>query len=300
MSWEAVGVDLGGTKLAAGRVADGRIETLAAEPTPAGGAAAILEAVVRLASRVGRPDLPVGLAVAGQVEPGSGTVLGAPNLPLAGVPVRTELARRLGVPVRTENDVTAAAVGQWLLLDPPPAVLAVITVGTGVGGGVVVDGRPFGGAHGLAVEAGHVVAVPGGERCACGRRGCVEAYAGGRALLRRYRSLAGETGNGAASAEAVLALARAGDPVAVRVWEDARRALEVLVRAVLLLFDPDVLALGGGVASGTPELRHAVAARAAEDAWPGATPPAVVELDSGAAVVGAARLAWAAAQSESA
>jgi glucokinase len=165
-------------------------------------------------------------------------------------------------------------------------------IGTGVGGGVVVDGQPFEGAHGLAVEAGHVVAVPGGERCACGRLGCVEAYAGGRALVRRYGALAGPGGSPARTAEEVVALARTGDPVAARVWADATASLTVLVRAIVLLFDPDVLARGGGVGGGVAELRHALAASAADDAWPGVPPPAVVELDSGAVMVGAARLAW--------
>ncbi len=296
MSWEAVGVDLGGTKIAAGHVVDGRIASHATVPTPSEGPEAILEAVARAAAGAGTPGLPVGLAVAGQVDRATGTVLGAPNLPLGGVPAGELLARRLGTPVRLENDVTAAAVGQWHLLEPPPSVLAVVTVGTGVGGGVVSEGRPFTGAHGLAVEAGHVIAVPGGERCACGRRGCVEAYAGGRALLQRYRTLAGHCGDGVPSTEAVLSLARSGDPVAVRVWEEAQRAMDVLVRAMVLLFDPDVLALGGGVAAGVPELRHAVSSRVAEDAWPGTPPPVVMELDAGAAVVGAARLAWEAAQ----
>ncbi len=284
----AVGIDLGGTKLAAGRVAEGRIVQETTLTTPLAGADAIVEELVRAVTQVGGEGFPVGVAVAGQVDRATGTVLSAPNLPFAGFALGPELSRRLQVPVVIENDVAAAAMGEWMLLDPRPSVLAVLTVGTGIGGGVVVAGVPFRGAHGLAVEAGHVTAIPQGERCACGRRGCVEAYAGGRALLGRYRALAGTAAPDVETAEAVLELARRGDPVAVRVWDDAVTALGAAVRSMVLLFDPDAVAIGGGIVEGVPELRHAISGRVAESAWPGVTPPAVVELHRGAAVIGAA------------
>ncbi len=292
MSWQAVGVDLGGTKVEAGLVKDGQVEASVRAAVPQAGPDAILETVVEAVRRVHRPGLPVGVGVAGQVGAG-GVVLGAPNLPFRELPLARTLGRALGSEPVVENDARAAAFGQFQLLHPRPELLTVITVGTGVGSAVVAEGRPLRGTNGLAGEGGHLVAVQDGEPCACGRRGCVEAYAGGHSLVRRYRALAGASGSQVTTAAQILKLARSGERLAVRVWEDGVGALRVLLRALVLLFDPDVVALGGGVAAAAPELRDALRLYLErEAAWEQATPPAMVELQPGAAVVGAARLAW--------
>jgi glucokinase len=288
MSWEAVGLDVGGTKIEAARVRAGRVETDVRLATPSGESTEVLEAIANAASQVLREGLPVGVAVAGQVAEG-GTVLGSPNLPLAGVALGPELARRLGTRVVVDNDVRLAALGQWELLDPRPRVLAVMSIGTGIGTAVVKDGQAERGAHGLAGEGGHVTAVPDGEMCACGRRGCVEAYAGGRSLVRRYLAMGGDPAcSGAAD---VIRRAREGDRKAVWVWRDAVTALEVLLQSLVILFDPDVVAVGGGVASATPEVLHLLSHHLERAAWGSVPRPALVEMHPGAALIGAARSA---------
>ncbi len=286
MSWEAVGLDVGGTKIDAARVCAGRVEASVRVATPAGAAFEILEALTRAASEVLREGLPVGVAVAGQVAD-DGTVLGSPNLPLAGVELGRELARRLGAPVVVDNDVRLAALGQWELLEPRPKVLAVMSIGTGVGTGVVRDGRADSGAHGLAGEGGHVMAVPDGEMCACGRRGCVEAYAGGKSLVRRYLAMGGNPA--CTDTSEVIARAREGDRKAVRVWRDAVTALEVLLQSLVILFDPDVVAVGGGVAEAAPEALQLLSHHLERATWSSAPRAALVKMQPDATVIGAAR-----------
>lgn len=288
MGWEAVGLDVGGTKIEAALVCAGRIEAKVRMATPSGEASEVLEALEHAASQVLQKGLPVGVAVAGQVTE-DGAVLGSPNLPLAGVALGPELGRRLGTRVVVDNDVRLAALGQWELLAPRPTVLAVISVGTGIGTAVVNDGRAEHGAHGLAGEGGHVTAVPDGEMCACGRRGCVEAYAGGRSLVRRYLAMGGDPA--CADASDVIARAREGDPKAVWVWRDAVTALEVLLQSLVILFDPDVVAVGGGVAEGTPEVMHLLSHHLERVAWGSVPGPALVQMHAGATVIGAARSA---------
>ncbi len=288
MSWQAVGLDVGGTKIEAARVCAGRVEAKARMATPSGEATEVLEAIAHAASQVSREGLPVGVAVAGQVAE-DGTVLGSPNLPLAGVALGSELARRLGVAVVVDNDVRLAALGQWELLAPQPRVLAVMSLGTGIGTAVVRDGRAERGAHGLAGEGGHVMAVPDGEMCACGRRGCVEAYAGGKSLVRRYLAMEGDPA--CAGASDVIARAREGDRKAVWVWRDAVTALELLLQSLVILFDPDVVAVGGGVAEAAPEVLHLLSHHLERAAWTSVPRPSLVEMHAGAAVIGAARSA---------
>jgi glucokinase len=166
-------------------------------------------------------------------------------------------------------------------------------VGTGIGAGVVLNGEPLAGTHNLAAEAGHATFEPGGEVCACGRRGCFEAYAGGRSLARRTRRLLAQGGRGAApvDAAAVLALVRRGDPAAVAVWEEAVEAVRTLAWNLTVLFDPDALVLGGGVVRGAPELLDAVRRHVRDQAWSGFPPPEVAPGHPDAAVLGAARTA---------
>ncbi|NOZ79657.1 MAG: ROK family protein, partial [Acidobacteria bacterium] len=187
MSWSAVGVDAGGTKIAAARVSDGTIEALERRPTPVTSAAAVVDAIAAAVAEVHRPGLPIGVAIAGQVDRRAGVVLSSPNLPGCRVPIAAALQDRFAVPVLVDNDVTLAAFGELGQLDVTPAVLVSLFLGTGIGAGAVIGGVPLAGAHNLAAEAGHATFRPGGELCNCGREGCFEAYAGGLAILRRAR-----------------------------------------------------------------------------------------------------------------
>lgn len=231
-----VALDVGGTKLAAALWDGSEWATVEQARTPGDGRAA-LDELLRLADAVadGGPVAGVGVSFGGRVG-ADGAV--RRSLHVSGwedVPLPEILAERLRAPTLVANDADAGALGEWDAAGRPSAPLCYVTVSTGVGGGVVVAGELVRGAHALAGEIGHLVFEPGGERCACGRRGCVETVASGPAIARR-----------AGRADAAAAAA-AGDEPAARAFEDAARALAVAVDALTAVVDPAFVALGGGV-----------------------------------------------------
>ncbi len=245
-----VGVDVGGTKVAAvlvdaAGVVAGRTRRPSTTDDFAGFVDAIAGAVEDL--RAQAPVDAVGVAVAGNVSADRSRVVTSPNLPpLKGQPLRDELQVRLGLPVVLDNDANAAAwaeyrFGPWSLHQD----IVVITVGTGLGGGVILDGQLRRGAHGFAGEPGHVPVVPDGRRCPCGGRGCWEQYASGTALLRYFRDAGGDP---RLDGPAVTAAAQAGDPHALAAFDEVGRWLGFGLAGVVALLDPAFLVLGGGVA----------------------------------------------------
>jgi glucokinase len=150
-------VDVGGTKVAVAAVVDGQAEHLEQAPTVLDSPEALLDGLEATARRVidaTGPPVAVGVGVPSQIEYATGTVESSVNIPLTGVPLREELQRRFQVPVYVDNDANCAALAEAQLVDEPPArVLLMITLGTGVGGGVVIDGQIFRGAHGLGADA---------------------------------------------------------------------------------------------------------------------------------------------------
>lgn len=306
MGDRAVAVDVGGTKIAAGVVdADGALHRVCRRPTPDDGAA-VIDAIARLVRELDEPGAPVGVGVAGFVDL-TGAVRTAPNLPaLGGWPVRERLAGELGVPVTVGNDADAAAWGELSRgagrgLDG----LAMLTVGTGVGGGLVLHGRLVRGAHGAAGELGHMIVDEGGPGCACGNRGCLEAHASGGAIARKAheRRDAGRLAAGSALArgelrgEDVGAAAGDGDADALAVLADAGFWLGVGAASIANAVDPPVVVVGGGAAE-AGELLLEPARRACADRVLGVggasrEPPALVlsELGGHAGLVGAGLLA---------
>ena len=191
-----LGVDVGGTKVAVGSVADAQVGESVEHPTDVSSTKALLdgiEAGVReLIERVGEPAA-IGLGVPSQIEFATGRVMTSVNIPLAGVPLREELGERFGVPVVVDNDANCAALAEAQFVDDAPAQhLLMLTLGTGVGGGAVIDGAIFRGRDGLGVELGHVSINPDGPRCLgnCPNHGCLEAYCSGSALERDAGELA--------------------------------------------------------------------------------------------------------------
>lgn len=183
-SLDTAGVDVGGTNIEVGLVAeDHRVLERAKAPTPDGGPQAVLDTIVALVGSLGTGPVAVGVGVPGVVH--LGEVLTVPNLPSWDDPVdlRGALGGQLGVPVAFGNDANVGLLGEWLAgaATGCRTVLGV-WMGTGIGGALVIDGRPFDGAGGAAGEIGHIVVRAGGALCACGRRGCVEAYAGRRSM----------------------------------------------------------------------------------------------------------------------
>ncbi|MFK4085906.1 ROK family glucokinase [Kribbella sp. NPDC020789] len=309
-----IGIDVGGTKIAAGVVdADGVIGARTHRDTPADStdatAAAIIDAAAELIAA--HPDVEaVGIGAAGFVSSDRSTVLFAPNLAWRDEPLGARVAEKLKVPVVVENDANAAAWGEFAFGAAREAEhMVCITVGTGIGGGVVIDGQLLRGAHGVAAELGHMRVVPGGHRCGCGARGCWEQYASGRALVREGRAQA-ESGSLAAAqmlsvcgitdpaeltGPMITEAAAAGDPCAVELLEDLGRWLGEGLASIATLFDPTTVVIGGGV-SAAKELLMKSAQVAFEKNLPAkANRPhpsfGLAQLGNDAGLIGAADLA---------
>ncbi len=205
--------------------------------------------------------LRLGVACAGWVDAGGRRIHQSPNLGWHDVRLADLLETLCRLPVQVENDVNAALLGEMAAGAAAGARHCVaVFLGTGVGGGVAADGRLIRGAKGAAAEVGHQVLDPEGPRCTCGRRGCWEAYSGGAGMVNRAREAiaAGEATRLAElerlTTEAIVAAAEAGDAVARRIWEAAcRRSIQGVVN-LAILFDPEVIVIGGGVAAANPAL----------------------------------------------
>lgn len=259
----AVGIDIGGTKLAAGLVAsDGSVLARARDDTPDTGDA-IVEACAKLAAdllaRAGAAsgEAPViGVGAAGMVDL-DGVVRYSPNIAWERYPLRERLVAIAGGRVLVDNDGNVAAWGEFRAgaARDASASMVMLTLGTGVGGGLVIDGRLMRGAHGFGAEFGHVVVRDGGALCPCGGSGCLEAYASGTAVGQRARELleAGEVpgssplhGLAAPDGKAVTLAAHAGDPTAVRIVEEAGYWLGVGITSLVNALDPEIVVVGGG------------------------------------------------------
>jgi glucokinase len=291
-----VGVDVGGTKIAAGLV-DGRGSVLRREVrestglSPAGIISAIAEVVGAL--RRGREDpVAVGVGAAGFIDADRTRVLFAPNLPWLDEPVPAALSAQVGLPVVLENDANAAAWAEYRFgagRGAPETV--VVTVGTGIGVGLVLGGRLYRGAAGIAGEAGHMRVVPDGRECGCGNRGCWEQYSSGPALMRAATERSASFPDGPALTEA----ARAGDGVAVACFADVGQWLGQGLADISAVLDPGRFVVGGGVAD-AGELLLAPARQRYARALTGRghRPPAEIvaaSLGADAGMVGAAELA---------
>ncbi len=261
-----------------------------------------------------------GLAVAGFVSTDRSRVMFAPHLAWRGDPVPARLTARLGLPVVMDHDVNSAAWAEYrhgAATGSPVALL--IALGTGIGAGLVVDGEIYRGAHGVAPELGHVVVVPGGRPCPCGKRGCWERYCSGTALAQTAQELLNGSTDGlpvalsaaerassplstmapaAITGTMVAAAASAGDPVALAAMADLSRWLGVGLAMATDILDPEVIVLGGGVAAAAPHyLPGAVAdlSRAMTGAGHRPEPRVVVaKFGDRAGIIGAALLAGAA------
>lgn len=268
-----IGVDLGGTKFAAGAVSDDgtRQYAFAAEPTlPERGADDIVARMGRLVERViagtiaetraARTDfIGVGIGAPGPLRRADGMVVVAPNLGWRDYPLRDHLAAVTGLPTTLDNDANCATLAEWWAGAARGANTVVgMTIGTGIGGGLIIDGRLHHGSNDVAGEIGHTTIETAGRRCKCGNYGCLEAYASGPAIADRAREALDSDGasvlrsvtNGdlaALTAEHVYDAARGGDDVAREVVRDTARYLGVGVANLLNVINPDVVVLAGGV-----------------------------------------------------
>lgn len=260
-----IGVDVGGTNLRVGVVQQHKVvwefrhtadftHICRSHAAPQ----ALEKIIAEMAAAVGhaRQRYPaaasVGVGFPGFIDPVSGIVSLSPNLPgLHNVDIARPLARRLGIPVRIENDALCAAWGEYLLAEPQPDSLVYIGLGTGVGGGLILNGRPYPGQHGVSMEVGHIIVQPGGRACGCGNQGCLERYASASGIAISYQELSGT----ALDAERIAALAGQGDAHAMEAFRIAAGTLAAALAHIQKVIDVTQVVIGGGLSAAWPLLQ---------------------------------------------
>ncbi|CAB5105591.1 MAG: ROK family glucokinase [Actinobacteria bacterium] len=260
-----IGIDVGGTKILGGVVDEsGSVLATARTDTPRQGGRVLTQAIADIAKEllVDHNVTSIGVSAAGFVSSDRKTMLATPNIAdWNGVDLDYELTDLIGLPVIIENDANAAAWGEAKFgAGRNQAHMMMLTVGTGIGGGIVVNGALYRGAFGIAAEFGHIRVVPDGHLCGCGARGCFEQYASGNALLRHAReaisaspeiarnllsrgdgTVAGLTGS------AITEAAREGDPVALAAFTTTGQWLGAGIASLSVILDPACVVIGGGV-----------------------------------------------------
>ena len=262
----ACGIDVGGTKIAGGVVdLDGTVLEELRDESPATDADAIETAIGSLVSQLSQRHRieAVGVGAAGYIDKSRSVVMFAPNLAWRDLDLKADLEKRLELPVVVENDANAAAWGEFRYgAGADVDDLLLVTVGTGVGGGVVLDGSLYRGAFGVGAEVGHMRVVPDGILCGCGNHGCLEVYGSGTALVREARAAARggsllarellDRAGGDADAitgPLVTEVAREGDAFARELLADLGKWLGEGIASLTAVLDPAVVVIGGGVSA---------------------------------------------------
>jgi glucokinase len=308
----AIGIDIGGTKIAAGLVGpDGRVSRQLRHATAGHDPAAVLDTVASLIAELGAdaPEATVGVGAAGWMDPDGGSVLFSPHLAWRNEPLRTKLEAATGRRVLLSNDADAAGWAEYRFgAARGHSHVVCLTLGTGIGGAIVVDGQLQRGRFGVGSEFGHQTIVPGGQRCACGNRGCWEQYASGNALAREGRSLmavhspvafalreAARNDPHLVTGELVTALAADGDPACRELIIEAGQWLGRGLANLAAVLDPGIFVIGGGLGAAVPLLVETAEVTYRENlSGRGYRPFAEVaraELGADAGLVGAADLA---------
>jgi glucokinase len=310
-----LGIDVGGTKAAIAPVdrEGNELAPVLVEPSRTEDESAFLAGIElslkhALAQFENLQPRALGLACAGTVDSKRGVVVESPNLPLQNVPLASHLAKALGLPVVLENDVNAAVRAEATVgVAVGLRHVVMLALGTGVGGGLWLDGRVYQGANGGAAELGHIIVRAGGLPCPCGSHGCLEVYTSGRALVRYAAARAGDPAidtsgqltalqeQGRLTGGAITRLAMAGDKAALEAVHELARWLGVGLVSVTNIFDPDMIVVGGGVSDlGDLLLTPAIEVVRKIAMRPGREKVRVeiAELGNHAGLVGAALTAW--------
>jgi glucokinase len=258
-----IGVDLGGTNTRTALVASNgdilekqKEETLVTE-----GHEKVIAKLIRNidrqranAVRYGQEVAAVGVGAPGVIHEQTGVVVKSPNFPdWNDLPLKQTLEWELKLPVFIENDANAAALGeQWRGAAKDIRSMIFLTLGTGVGGGIVLDGRIWHGADGMAGEVGHMTITPDGRKCGCGNRGCLEMYASSRGIVMTFREMCAEKPLGAEDGQEITSAkiyqaARNGNTVAHLVMKDMGRYLGIGIANLINIFNPEMVVIGGGV-----------------------------------------------------
>ncbi len=263
-----IGIDLGGTKIAAG-VTDGGGRIIAQASTATVAQRPYQEVVRDMAScslkaleEAGKTinDVgAIGIGIPGIAENATGTVIFCTNLGWHDIPLRAELRKYINKPIFIDNDATVAGLAESVAGVSRGASSSVfLTLGTGVGGGIIINGRPWTGAHGVASELGHLTMAVDGVPCTCGKDGCLERYCSATALIRMAREavavnpdsliLRRAEGNPEKiDGKTVIDCAKEGDPTAARVFDTYAKYLALGINNVISFLDPEVIVLGGGI-----------------------------------------------------
>jgi glucokinase len=260
-----VGVDVGGTKVLGGVVdASGKVLATSRRDTPRKGGSELTKTIAEVALELMQTHsvTAVGVSAAGFVSSDRKTMLATPNIAdWNGVQLDLELTKLIGLPVVIENDANAAAWGEAKFgAGRNQAHMMMLTIGTGVGGGIVVNNQLYRGAFGIAAEFGHLRVVPEGHLCGCGARGCFEQYASGSALRRHAREAISASpdlarnllarGDGTIdglTGQAITDAAREGDAVALAAFQTTAQYLGAGIASLAVLLDPSCVVIGGGV-----------------------------------------------------
>ena len=309
-----IGVDVGGTKVGAARIAGATCKCHIEQPTHLDSSEGLIdqiEAVIReVMETEGRPQA-IGVGLPSQIDFATGTVVASVNIPLEGIPLGEKLEERLGIHVAVDNDANCAALAEAHFIDAGPARhLVMYTLGTGVGGGVIIDGSIFRGTTGLGAELGHVVIDWDGPACpgTCPNRGCLEALCSGMALERdatefaqdhpgsRLGKLLADAGDrGKVRGRDVVAAARDHqDGDALKLLERLGTYLGVGLSGAINTFEPEYIVIGGGLSQGSDFFLDRAREEAKSRALPALVHRVRIELAQGgpdAGLIGAGLLA---------
>lgn len=261
----AIGIDIGGTKIAGALVNEaGQILREKRIPTPANDPSELVKAVADLIQELsaGEKVLGAGVAAAGFIDANQSHIIYAPNLSWRNEPFKARLEQQVSIPVIIENDANAAGWAEYKFgAGQGYRHMVLLTIGTGVGGAIITDGKMLRGGFGVAGELGHIGLVPDGLLCGCGQHGCLEAYGSGTALVRTARELA-ESGdpagkrlrelqkqNGNLGGDEVYMALVEGDPGAIGLLNQLGEWIGKAVASLSVVLDPEIVVIGGGVSS---------------------------------------------------
>ncbi len=306
-----IGIDLGGTNIAAGVVDEnGKIIAQASRRTDAHRPyqdviCDMAGTATDAAKKAGIPmsDITsIGVGVPGFFDRETGVVVFCTNLGWKDVPLRAEMQKHINLPVYSDNDATVAGFAEAVAgVSRGTSSSIFLTLGTGLGGGIVIDGKPWSGAHGVGSELGHIMYQYNGIECTCGQYGCWERYASATALIRMARERAAHYPDSPIakmdpdkiSAKAVIDAARQGDPLAVDAYDEYTTHLANGIITIVSFFDPEVVVLGGGVSAAGDFLLEPVRRKVEAGKFFKVLPASrvvIAELKNDAGIIGAAML----------
>jgi glucokinase len=317
MAKVCIGIDLGGTYIKFGLLdEDRRPSEVFQLPTPSeGGVDAVIEQMVAGAkqamatAKLSTEDVVgVGIGCPGPLSMSKGIVYETPNIPgMKNIPMRDRVSEGVGVRAALENDANAAAYGEYLCgAGKECDDMVLLTLGTGLGGGVIVGGKVLHGAHEIGAELGHMIVVPGGRPCGCGQRGCIEQYCSATFMSRAAREKLEQTerpsslrdvlaARGEINSKDINEARNAGDEFAAEVWDEMARTLAMGCVSYARILDPDRIVLSGGMAAAGDDLLAPVTEYYRQFHWKLTEPQtsiALATLGNDAGVIGSAGVAW--------